>query len=61
MKPKKVITNDDVVKFYFENFNYTIKEVAKVFGIGDAAVRARLDKYFRNRKKIKNGENIEND
>ena len=61
LKAKKIITNDPVVEFYFENSEYTIKEIAGIFGMTDNAIRARLNKHFDNNKKLKNGKNTENE
>jgi|6_EtaG_2_1085325.scaffolds.fasta_scaffold190320_2 3-hydroxy-3-methylglutaryl CoA synthase len=58
IKSKKIIVYDDVVQFYFDNPNYTIEEIAKVFKIGNGTVRGRIDRYFNNRKKLENGKNI---
>ena len=57
---KEINSNDPIVKFYFENSNYTMDEIAKVFGLSGSCVRVRIGNHLNN-KKIENGKNIEND
>jgi len=47
----KIVTNDPVVQFYFDNPGYTLKEIAQVFKIQESNVSGRLDKYFKENKK----------
>jgi len=50
----KIVTNDPVVQFYFDNPGYTLKEIAQVFKIQESNVSGRLDKYFKEKRECKN-------
>ena len=55
-KCKKIIADDSIVQFYFDNPGYTTKEIGMVFGTGDGVVRVRLNKYFKERENAKNND-----
>ena len=61
IESKKIVTNDPIVQFYFDNPGYTLEEVGRVFEVKENTVKKRLNKYFKNNKNLKNGESIRNE
>ena len=61
IKSKKIITNDPIVQFYFDNPGYTLEEVGRVFELKENAVKKRLNNYFKNLKNLKNGKSTKNE
>ena len=47
---KEINSNDPIVKFYFENSDYTMDKIAKVFGLSGSCVRVRIGNYLNNNK-----------
>ena len=47
IESKKIVTNDPIVQFYFDNPGYTLEK--------------RLNNYFKNLKNLKNGKSTKNE
>ena len=58
-KPKEIVSDNPIVNFYFKNYHYTIKEIAREMKIGEGTIRATLSNYFNN-KKLEHGKNVKN-